>query len=221
MALEKTVDPDVLARVQSQARELYDMYVVRNPVTVLTKSREESRRLMESWVTSEPLRKHMLAVEVAMFAYARKFGAEEALWGATGLLHDFDYEKNFTIESHVLAGIPVLAEQGYPAPLLDAIMGHADYFGLPRQTPLAKTLFAVDELCGLLTAVAYVRPDKSLAGIEFSSINKKLKDKAFARSVSREDIRKGAELVGVALEEHIAQTTRALQGVASALGLRG
>ena len=160
---------------------------------ILTKTREESLRLLESWVTSEPQRKHMLAVEAAMIAYARKSAADEALWGTTGLLHDFDYEKNPTIESHVLAGIPVLAEQGHPAPVLEAIMGHADHFGLPRQTLLAKTLFAVDELCGLLTAVAYVRPSRSLAGIEFSSINKKnLKDKAFARSVSREDIRKGA-----------------------------
>jgi predicted hydrolase (HD superfamily) len=127
------------------------------------------------------------------------------------LLHDFDYEKNPTIETHVLAGIPVLAERGYPAPMLDAIMGHADYFGLPRQTPLAKTLFAVDELCGLLTAVAYVRPTKSLAGIEFSSINKKLKDKAFARAVNREDIAKGAQELGVDFQAHVMLVAGALQ----------
>ena len=199
--------------MQAQARELHEKYVVRNPNMILTKTREESLRLLESWVTSEPLRKHMLAVEAAMIAYARKTGTDEALWGATGLLHDFDYEKNPTIETHVLTGIPVLAEQGYPAPLLDAIMGHADYFGLPRQTPLAKTLFAVDELCGLLTAVAYVRPGRSLAGIEFSSINKKLKDKAFARSVSREDIRKGAEEMGVDFQEHVMFVARAVEDV--------
>jgi putative nucleotidyltransferase with HDIG domain len=213
MALEKAVDPQVLAKVQAQARELYEKYVRQNPNTLLTKTREESLRLLESWVASEALRKHMRAVEAAMVAYARKLSADEALWGVTGLLHDFDYEKNPTIESHVLAGIPVLAEQGYPAPLLDAIFGHADYFSLPRQTPLAKTLFGVDELCGLLTAVAYVRPTKSLAGIEFSSINKKLKDKAFARSVSREDIRKGAEEMGVDFQEHVLFVARALESV--------
>jgi putative nucleotidyltransferase with HDIG domain len=213
MALEKSVALEVLARVQAQARELHEKYVVHNPNMILTKSREESLRLLESWVTSEPLRKHMLSVEAAMIAYARKSGVDEPLWGATGLLHDFDYEKNPTIETHVLAGIPVLAELGYPAPLLDAIMGHADHFGLPRQTPLAKTLFAVDELCGLLTAVAYVRPGRSLSGIEFSSINKKLKDKAFARSVSREDIRKGAEEMGVDFQEHVMFVARALEKV--------
>jgi putative nucleotidyltransferase with HDIG domain len=213
MALEKAVAPDVLAKVQAQARELYERHVRQNPNTILTKTRVESLRLLESWVASDALRKHMLAVEAAMIAYARRFGADEALWGATGLLHDFDYEKNPTIETHVLAGIPVLAEQGYPAPLLDAIMGHADYFGLPRQTPLAKTLFGVDELCGLLTAVAYVRPMKSLAGIEFSSVNKKIKDKAFARSASREDIRKGAQEMGVDFQEHVMFVARALENV--------
>ena len=148
-----------------------------------------------------------------MAAYARKLGEDDALWGATGLLHDFDYEKNPTIETHVLAGIPVLAEQGYPAPMLDAIMGHADYFELPRQTPLAKTLFAVDELCGFLTAVAYVRPTKSLAGIEFPSINKKLKDKAFARAVSREDIAKGVEQLGVDFQDHVIFVARTLESM--------
>jgi predicted hydrolase (HD superfamily) len=170
---------------------------------------------MESWVNSDALRKHMLSVEAAMTAYAHKFSEDEALWGATGHLHDFDYEKNPTIESHVLAGIPVLAEAGYPAPMLDAIMGHADYFGLPRETKLAKTLFAVDELCGFLTAVAYVRPTKSLERIEFSSINKKLKDKAFARAVSRDDIRKGAEELGVDFQGHALFVARALQQLES------
>src|SRR5882672_11214464 len=171
-----------------QAAQLHEKYVRQNSIQALTKTRDESLALMHEWVASDALRKHMLAVEAAMIAYAGKFGEDAALWGATGLLHDFDYEKNATIETHVLAGIPVLAEAGYPAPLLDAILGHADYLGLPRQTPMAKTLFAVDELCGFLTAVAYIRPSKSLEGIEFSSINKKLKDKAFARAVSREDI---------------------------------
>jgi predicted hydrolase (HD superfamily) len=148
------------------ASEIYDKYVRQNPVQTLTKSRDESLALMHAWVSSDALRKHMLAVEAAMIAYAGKFGEDAGLWGATGLLHDFDYEKNPTRETHVLAGIPVLAEAGYPAPMLDAIMGHADYLGIPRQTNLSKTLFAVDELCGLLTALAYVRPTKTLEGSE-------------------------------------------------------
>ena len=213
--MEKELDPQALERVRAQARELYETHIRRNPVQTLTRTREESLAMLESWVSSDALRKHMLSVEAAMTAYAHKFSEDVALWGATGLLHDFDYEKNPTIESHVLAGIPVLTEAGYPAPMLDAIMGHADYFDLPRETKLAKTLFAVDELCGFLTAVAYVRPTKSLAAIEFSSINKKLKDKAFARAVSRDDIRKGAEELGVDFQEHVRFVARALQQIES------
>jgi putative nucleotidyltransferase with HDIG domain len=213
MAMDKEVDPQILARVQAQARELYDKHVRSNPNQTLTKTRDESLALLHQWVESDALRKHMLAVEAAMAGYARKLGADEPLWAATGLLHDFDYEKNPTIETHVLTGIPVLAEAGYPAPMLDAIVGHADYLGLPRQTPLAKTLFAVDELCGFLTAVAYVRPTKSLEGIEFSSINKKLKDKAFARAVNRDDIRKAAEELGAEFQEHVMFVAQALQPV--------
>jgi predicted hydrolase (HD superfamily) len=194
-------------------RELHEQYVRQNPNQTLTKTREESLALMQEWVTSDPLRKHMLAVEAAMVAYAGKLGEDAALWGATGLLHDFDYEKNPTTETHVLAGIPGLAAAGYHAPMLDAIIGHAEYLGLPRETKLAKTLFAVDELCGLLTAVAYIRPTKSLEGIEFSSINKKLKDKAFARAVCREDIRKGAEELGVEFQEHVMFVARAVEPV--------
>jgi len=155
----------------------------------------------------------MLAVEAAMIAYAGKFGEDAGLWGATGLLHDVDYEKCQTVETHVFAAIPMLAAEGYPAPMLDAIIGHADYLGVPRETKLAKTLFAVDELCGFLTAVAYVRPTKTLEGIEFSSINKKLKDKAFARAVSRDDIRKGADELGVDFQEHVMFVARALEPI--------
>ncbi len=193
------------------AHEIYEKYVRQNPVQTLTKSRDESLALMRAWVSSDALRKHMLAVEAAMIAYAGKFGEDAGLWGATGLLHDFDYEKNPTRETHVLAGIPVLAEAGYPAPMLEAILGHADYLGIPRETKLAKTLYAVDELCGFLTAVAYVRPTKTLEGIEFSSIHKKLKDKAFARAVSRDDIRRGAEELGVEFQEHVMFVARALE----------
>jgi len=213
MPLDKEVGPEVLARVQARAREMYDKHVRNNPNRALTKSRAESLALMESWVSSDALRKHMLAVEAAMIAYAGKFGDDQSLWGATGLLHDLDYEKNPTMETHVFAGVPALAEQGYPAAMLDAIMGHADYFGLPRETKLAKTLFAVDELCGFLTAVAYVRPTKNLDGIEFSSIRKKLKDKAFARAVSREDIQKGADELGVPMEEHVMFVVKAVEAL--------
>ena len=200
------------------AAEIYEKYIRQNSVQTLTKPRAESLALMQEWVASDALRKHMLAVEAAMVAYAGKWGEDVALWGATGLLHDFDYERNPTTETHVLAGIPVLAELGYPAPMLDAIMGHAEYLGVSRETKLAKTLFAVDELCGLLTAVAYVRPTKSLEGIEFSSINKKLKDRAFARNVSRDDIRKGAEELGVELQEHVMFVARALASACPVAG---
>ena len=200
------------------AAEIYEKYIRQNSVQTLTKPRAESLALMQEWVASDALRKHMLAVEAAMVAYAGKWGEDVALWGATGLLHDFDYERNPTTETHVLAGIPVLAELGYPAPMLDAIMGHAEYLGVSRETKLAKTLFAVDELCGLCTAVAYVRPTKSLEGIEFSSINKKLKDRAFARNVSRDDIRKGAEELGVEFQEHVMFVVRALASACPVAG---
>jgi len=209
--MDTTADPQVLENLRVLARELYEKHIRQNPNQTLTRTRAESLALMESWVASEALRRHMLAVEAAMIAYAGRFGGDAGLWGATGVLHDMDYEKCATIESHVFTAIPVLAAEGYPAPMLDAIMGHADYLGLPRETKLAKTLFAVDELCGFLTAVAYVRPTKSLEGIEFSSINKKLKDKGFARAVSRDDIRNGAAELGVDLREHVMFVVEALK----------
>jgi predicted hydrolase (HD superfamily) len=205
--MERQVTPELLARAQS----MHEKYVRQNAVQTLTKSRADSVRLLETMVSSEALRKHMFTVEAAMIAYAGKFGEDAALWGATGLLHDVDYEKCQTVETHVFAAIPMLATEGYPAPMLDAIAGHADYLGISRETKLAKTLFAVDELCGFLTAVAYVRPTKTLEGIEFSSINKKLKDKPFARAVSRDDIRKGAEELGVDFQEHVMFVARALE----------
>jgi putative nucleotidyltransferase with HDIG domain len=213
MAFDSDVSPEVLAHAQARARELFEKHVRHNPNHALTKSRDESLALMQQWVASESLRKHMLAVEAAMIAYALKFGEDAALWGATGLLHDFDYEKNPTVETHVLTGIPVLAEAGYPAPMLDAILGHAEYLAIPRETRMAKTLYAVDELCGFLTAVAYVRPSKSLEGIEFSSINKKLKDKAFARPVNRDQLRQSAAELGVDFQEHALFVARALEKI--------
>jgi predicted hydrolase (HD superfamily) len=207
--MEGQVTPELLARAQS----MHEKYVRQNAVQSLTKSRVDSVRLLEAMVSSEALRKHMFAVEAAMIAYAGKFREEAGLWGATGLLHDVDYEKCQTVESHVFAAIPKLAAEGYPAPMLDAIMGHADYLGVPRETNLAKALFAVDELCGFLTAIAYVRPTKTLEGIEFLSINKKLKDKAFARAVSRDDIRKGAAELGADFQEHVMFVARALEPI--------
>ncbi|HZR28994.1 MAG TPA: HD domain-containing protein [Terriglobales bacterium] len=177
---------------------------------------------------SESLRKHMLAVEACMRAYARKFRqqgadptADEEIYGITGLLHDFDYEKYPTPAEHPFVGNKILEEQGYPEDLRRAILSHADYANVPRVTPMEKALFACDELAGFITATALVKPSKSLAEVEAKSVRKKMKDKAFARSVSREDITKGAAELGVDLEEHIAFCIEAMKGIAKELGLGG
>jgi len=182
--------------------------------------------LVCEWTHSESLRKHMLAVETAMRAYARKVGADEEQWGIAGLLHDFDYERfpndaHSATEEHPAHGVRHLRSLGVDDVVCDAIMGHAEYTGTPRDTPLARTLFAVDELCGLVTAATYVRPSRSILELEPSSVRKKMKDKGFARGVSREDITRGAEEIGVALEEHIAFVVAALKANAAALGLAG
>jgi putative nucleotidyltransferase with HDIG domain len=165
-------------------------------------NREESWKLLCEWTESESLRKHMLAVETAMRAYARKFGEDEEKWGITGLLHDMDYEKHPTPAEHPMTGVRELASRGYPEDVLEAIKGHADYLGVPRETLLAKTLYAVDELSGFITACALVRPE-GLEGLKAKSVRKKMKQKAFAANVSREDILRGAEELGVDLNEHI------------------
>jgi len=182
--------------------------------------------LVCEWTQSESLRKHMLAVETAMRAYARKFGADEEAWAVAGLLHDFDYERfpndaHSATEEHPSAGVRHLRGLGVSEEICDAIMGHAEYTGAPRTTPMAKTLFAVDELCGLVTAATYVRPSKSILDLEPSSVRKKMKDKGFARGVSREDITRGAEELGVELDAHIAFVVEALKANATALGLAG
>lgn len=178
--------------------------------------------LLNEYTSSDSLIKHMLAVEAAMRAYARSGGHDEDLWGMTGLLHDFDYERwpNPALDGsgHPWTGVAVLRERGYPEEMCDAILGHAPFTNHPRTTPLAKTLFAVDELCGLVTAIGYVRPDK-LNGLEPASVKKKLKDKAFARGVSREDVRLGIEELGVDRDAHIALVIGAMQGIADQLGL--
>ena len=168
----------------------------------------------------------MLAVEAAMRAYATRSGADPDHWGIAGLVHDFDYERYPNAEQradaeHPTTGVQHLRSLGYPDDICDAILGHARYTGVPRVTPLAKTLFAVDELCGLVTATALVRPSKSVLEVEPRSVLKKFKDKAFARGVSREDITDGAAELGVLLEEHIGIVISALQGIAGELGLAG
>lgn len=187
-------------------------------------NRTDALSLVHEYTQSDALRKHMYAVEAAMRAYARKFGENEDEWGVVGLLHDFDYERfpndaHSATEEHPAEGVRILASKGYPEHLQRAILGHASYSGVPRDTPVAKTLFAVDELCGFLVACALVRPSKSLADLEVSSVKKKLKDKAFARGVSREDIRVGVEEMGVDLDQHIQFLLEALRPVERELGL--
>jgi len=175
--------------------------------------------LLTEFTQSESLRKHALAVEACMRAYARKFEADEELWGVVGLIHDFDYEKYPTPQEHPFKGNEILAERGYSEEIRRAILSHADYSGVPRRTPMEKALFASDELAGFITAVALVKPGKSLAEVDAKSVRKKMKDKAFARSVSRDDIGNGAKELGVDLDEHIAFCIEAMKGIAGHLGL--
>ncbi len=175
--------------------------------------------LFHEWTTGESLRRHAHAVEAAMAAYAERFGEDEEQWRIAGLLHDLDYERHPSPEEHPFVGVAELERRGYPEEIRTAILGHALYSGVPRETPMARALFAVDELAGFVVAVARVRPDR-LAGLEPRSVTKKLKDKAFAAAVSRDDIRLGAEGLGVPLDEHIATVIAALERDAARLGLR-
>ena len=185
---------------------------------MLSVDREEAWKLMTEWTEGESLRKHMLAVETAMRAYAREFGEDEEKWGVTGLLHDMDYEKHPTPDEHPMVAVRELESRGYPEDMLEAIKGHADYLDVPRETPLAKTLYAVDELSGFVTACALVRPE-GLDGLKAKSVRKKMKQKSFAASVNREDILRGAGELGVDLNEHIDFVVAALQEQADSLGL--
>src|SRR5215469_6077459 len=184
-------------------------------------NRESAWSLLCEYTQSENLRKHMLAVEACMRAYARKLDGDEEQWGITGLLHDFDYEKYPTPQEHPFVGNKVLEERGYPEELRRAILSHADYSGVKRQSPMEKALFACDELAGFITATALVKPSKSLAEVDAKSVRKKMKDKAFARSVSRDDIINGATELGVDLDEHITFCLEAMKKVADRLGLAG
>ena len=181
-------------------------------------NREESWELLCRRTESDSLRKHMLAVEAAMRAYARKFGEDEEKWGMTGLLHDMDYEKHPTPDEHPMVGVRELERRGYPDDVLHAIKGHADYLDVPRDTLMSKTLYAVDELSGFIVAVALMRPD-GLEGLKAKSVRKKMKQKSFAAAVNREDIVRGAEELGVDLNEHIEFVAAALRERTGALGL--
>ncbi len=188
-------------------------------------TRADALALMESWTESESLRKHMLSVEAAVAAYAERMGEDVELWSVAALLHDFDYEKhpnpNRDETGHPYVGVQELRRLGYPDEVLDAILGHADYTGVPRTTPLAKVLYACDEITGLITAAVLVRPDKDIAGLTIKSLKKKFKDKAFARGVGREDVQRGAEELGVELWEHVQTVLEAMQARADVLGLEG
>jgi len=180
--------------------------------------RRAAWELLCEYTQSENLRKHALAVEACVRAYARKLSEDEETWGVVALIHDFDYEMYPNAPDHPLKGSEILKERGYPEDVRRAILGHADYTGVPRDTLLAKVLFACDELAGFITACALVRPDR-IAGLEARSVRKRMKDKAFARSVSRDDITRGAEEVGVALDDHITFCIQAMRGIANQLGL--
>lgn len=181
-------------------------------------NREEAWKLLCEWTESESLRKHMLAVEAAMRAYARRFGEDEEKWGITGLLHDMDYERHPSPEEHPTVGVRELERLGYPEDVRRAILSHADYLDVPRRTLMEKTLYAVDELSGFITAVALMRPER-LEGLKAKSVRKKMKQRSFAAGVSREDIRRGAEELGVDLDEHIEFVAAALRERADELGL--
>jgi putative nucleotidyltransferase with HDIG domain len=187
-------------------------------------TRDDAWALLCEYTANENLRKHALAVEACVRAYARRGGSEEELWGLAALLHDFDYERwpnqeHHPTEGHPSSGAPILRERGYPEEMIHAILGHAGYSGVARETALDHALFACDEMAGFLTACALVRPGKTILEVEPASVKKRMKDKAFARGVSREDLVKGAEELGLPLEEHIVICIEAMSGIAEQLGL--
>ena len=184
-------------------------------------TRDEAWCLLTEFTLSESLRKHALAVEACVSAYARKFGEDEQLWGVVALIHDFDYEKYPSAEEHPFKGSEILKERGVSEEIRRAILSHANYSGVARESRLEKTLFACDELAGFITASALVKPNKSLAECDAKSVRKKMKDKAFARSVNRDDIINGAADLGVDLDEHIAFCIEAMKSIAPELGLVG
>ena len=184
-------------------------------------NRENAWSLLTEYTKSDSLLKHALAVDAAVRGYARLFGEDENDWGVVALLHDFDYERWPNLEDHPFRGSEILAAKGYPEWVIRAILSHADYSGVARESQLEKTLFACDELCGFITAASLVRPSKSILDLEASSVVKRMKDKAFARAVSRDDLRRGADELGLPLDQHIANVIAFMREQADALGLRG
>lgn len=187
----------------------------------MTISRDQAWALVCEYVQSESLRRHCLAVETAMRAYARRWNEPEDEWGLVGLVHDFDYEVHPTADEHPEAGVPILRERGYPEWVIRAIRSHAEYLNVPRETRLEQTLFAVDELTGFVAAVARVRPSGAVADVTPASVRKKMKDRAFARAVDREEMVRGADELGIEFDEHVAFVVAAMAGNADALGLAG
>lgn len=185
------------------------------------KTRDDAWSLLTDWVEAPSLRRHCLAVETAMRAYARKHGEPEEAWGFVGLIHDFDFERHPTLEEHPFVGAEVLQQAGYPEWVVEAVLSHSDDPAYPRRTPLEKTLFAVDELTGFISAVALVRPSKAVADVKASSVKKKMKDRRFAEAVRRQDLLAGAEELGIPFEEHVEFVVDAMAANANALGLAG
>ena len=184
-------------------------------------NRDEAWQLLTEYTKSDSLLKHAMAVEAALRGYARQFGEDEEAWGIVGLLHDFDYERWPSLDDHPFRGCEILREKGYPDWVTRAILSHADYSGVPRESRLEKTLWACDEMAGFITAAALVRPSRSVLDLEAASVVKRMKDKAFARAVKREDLRGGAEILGLPLDEHITNVIGFMRERADALGLRG
>ena len=187
----------------------------------MTPTRDQAWGLLTEYTQNDRLLKHALAVEAAVRGYAREFGEDEEAWGIVALLHDFDYERWPSPEDHPYRGCEILREQGYPEHVMRAILSHADYTGVTRESRLEHTLFACDEMAGFVTAAALVRPSRSVLDLEAKSVRKRMKDKAFARAVSRDDLRQGAEELGLPLDEHVANVIRFMRAAADALGLRG
>lgn len=187
----------------------------------MTPTRDDAWALLTEYTAGESLRKHALAVEASVRGYARTFGEDEAEWGIVGLIHDFDYERWPDPENHPFRGCEILRERGYPERMIRAILSHADYSGTPRESRLEHTLFACDEMAGFVTAASLVRPSKSILDLEARSVKKRMKDKAFARAVSRDDLRRGAAEIELPLDEHITNVIRFMREHAAALGLQG
>ncbi len=185
------------------------------------KTRDDGLALLDEWITSTSLKRHCLSVEAAMRAYAEQLGEDPDAWGMVGLVHDFDYERHPTLDRHPVEGAPVLREHGFPEWLVEAVLSHGEEMDIPRDTPLRKALYAVDELCGFISAVALVRPSRSVRDVKVSSVRKKMKDRRFAEAVDREQMLASADDLGVDFDEHIAVVIGALADNAEALGLAG